>query len=88
MSMASPRKQAIEVYEEALKKARQIPDEGKEGMLLINTGKAHFDLGEYAKAAELFEGALAILRRVRGEDHPHTKTAARNLAAAKRLSCP
>jgi tetratricopeptide (TPR) repeat protein len=81
---AGERRQAIGVYKEALKKARRKADQAKEGALLINMGKAHFDLGEYETAADLFERALAVCSRARGGDHPNTKIAAGNLAAAKK----
>ncbi|MGH3814474.1 MAG: tetratricopeptide repeat protein [Pseudonocardiaceae bacterium] len=43
------------------------------------------DVGPYSQARQLSEDTLTRARRVFGEDHPRTRKAAGNLAAALRL---
>jgi tetratricopeptide (TPR) repeat protein len=48
-----------------------------------NLGLAWDSLGQYDKAIEYFELALATFKKVLGVDHPSTKTVAGNLALAR-----
>ena len=48
-----------------------------------NLGMAWHARGEYAKAIDYFEQALATFDARLGAEHPDTKTAAENLAAAR-----
>ena len=48
-----------------------------------NLGFAYKALGQYNKAIEYYQQALANLQKSLGPEHPNTKTVANNLADAK-----
>ena len=48
-----------------------------------NLGSICYQKGEYAEAAEYFGKALAIYRRVLGDNHPLTRNAAQNSTFCK-----
>ena len=49
---------------------------------LGNLGNAYYSLGDYAKARDLQERALAIQERANGRDHPNVAFTLGNLGSA------
>jgi len=54
----------IELYEQSLAIAREIPDDHQEGGILLNLGITHHNLTNYTKAIECFEHSSIIAQKV------------------------
>ncbi|MCP4291007.1 MAG: CHAT domain-containing protein [bacterium] len=57
-------KEAVEARSQALALAREMDDEGKEALILINLAELQYRLGENRKSEASFEGAQAIYRKL------------------------
>jgi tetratricopeptide (TPR) repeat protein len=70
---------AKEVYEGLLSENSDVGE--NRATLLNNFGALCQDMGDYARALELYEQSLYISRRVLGPEHPSVATTMNNLAA-------
>jgi tetratricopeptide (TPR) repeat protein len=71
--------QEIVFREKQLAYARELGDRRGEGKALFNLGNIYAALGDYVGARPYYEQALAIRRKVLGEEHPDTATSLNNL---------
>ena len=63
----------------------RLPALGARLAAASNLATTHCDQGKYAEASQLQEEALAVEKRVLGEEHPDALTTAGNLASTYKM---
>ncbi|WP_008313855.1 CHAT domain-containing protein [Leptolyngbya sp. PCC 6406] len=73
-------REALASWQQALELYRALGNRQRQGAVLENLGTAYANLGDYRRAIEFFEQALAIRREQLGDNHPDVAQSLNSLA--------